>query len=145
MSAEPVEELAKVLYETYEKLLNEHENARDDHPSKPVTWAELQTFPDVAWWHAVAAAALAWLQTGPMNGGTSAQANPGTSPVGMGTGGSLVVHPCCGCSCAVCADGHAERVGAHTDACVERFYGPVGQLTEPQAGWPHTPSTGLGP
>lgn len=37
------------------------------------------------------------------------------------------VHPCCGCSCHVCANGHEERYekSHHTKACQYRFYEEV--------------------
>lgn len=38
-----------------------------------------------------------------------------------------IVHPCCGCSCHVCKDGHAG--GSHTDACWERLYAEQESMT----------------
>ena len=38
-----------------------------------------------------------------------------------------VIHPCCGCSCRVCANGHHSYLplDGHTDECRERFYSAI--------------------
>ena len=51
---------------------------------------------------------------------------------------AVIVHPCCGCSCHVCADGHNTKKPFHTEECKRRFWAEASQEEVSSSSIDHT-------